>query len=161
MHEKKAPWYFAAGIAVLNTGHRHPGVIAAVREQLDRFTHTCYQIVPYASYVELAETLNARVPGAFDKKTALFSTGAEAVENAIKIARVATGRPAVIAFGGSVHGRTMMGMALTGKVAPKHLRINRCNSSYRRREKGRSPLLSGYAVARLVIHAVLLCASFV
>src|ERR1700759_3565713 len=76
---------FAAGIAVLNTGHCHPDVIAAVREQLDRFTHTCYQVVPYASYVELAETLNAKVPGAFDKKTALFSTGAEAVENAIKI----------------------------------------------------------------------------
>ncbi|WP_250527333.1 4-aminobutyrate--2-oxoglutarate transaminase [Caballeronia sp. GAWG2-1] len=112
---------FAAGIAVLNTGHRHPRVINAVREQLDRFMHTCYQVVPYASYVELAETLNARVPGDFDKKTALFSTGAEAVENAIKVARAATGRPAVIAFGGSFHGRTMMGMALTGKVAPYKL----------------------------------------
>jgi 4-aminobutyrate aminotransferase len=109
---------FAAGIAVLNTGHRHPKVMAAVREQLDRFTHTCYQVVPYASYVELAETLNVRVPGDYPKKTALFTTGAEAVENAIKIARVATGRPAVIAFGGSFHGRTMMGMALTGKVTP-------------------------------------------
>jgi len=112
---------FAAGIAVLNTGHRHPKVIAAVREQLDRFTHTCYQVVPYASYIELAEKINHRAPGQFAKKTAFFSTGAEAVENAIKIARVATGRPAVIAFGGSFHGRTMMGMALTGKVSPYKL----------------------------------------
>src|SRR5689334_15393094 len=71
---------FAAGIAVLNTGHRHPKVIEAVREQLERFTHTCYQVAPYASYVELAEALNAKVPGDFAKKTALFSTGAEAVE---------------------------------------------------------------------------------
>lgn len=109
---------FAAGIAVCNTGHRHPKIVAAIREQLDHFTHTAYQIVPYASYVELAEKLNERAPGDHPKKTAFFTTGAEAVENAIKIARAATGRPGVIAFTGGFHGRTMMGMALTGKVAP-------------------------------------------
>ncbi|MGO4331992.1 4-aminobutyrate--2-oxoglutarate transaminase [Cupriavidus sp. 2TAF22] len=109
---------FAAGIAVLNTGHRHPRLIQAMQEQMERFTHTAYQIVPYASYIELAEKINARVPGAFAKKTAFFTTGAEAVENAIKIARAATGRPGVIAFSGGFHGRTMMGMALTGKVVP-------------------------------------------
>ncbi|HZZ10536.1 MAG TPA: 4-aminobutyrate--2-oxoglutarate transaminase [Paraburkholderia sp.] len=109
---------FAAGIAVCNTGHRHPKILAAIRDQLDHFTHTAYQIVPYASYVELAEKINQRAPGDYPKKTALFTTGAEAVENAIKIARAATGRPGVIAFTGGFHGRTMMGMALTGKVAP-------------------------------------------
>jgi len=109
---------FAAGIAVCNTGHRHPKIVAAIRDQLDRFTHTAYQIVPYASYVELAEKINQRAPGDYPKKTAFFTTGAEAVENAIKIARAATGRPGVIAFTGAFHGRTLMGMALTGKVAP-------------------------------------------
>ncbi|HWX03649.1 4-aminobutyrate--2-oxoglutarate transaminase [Collimonas sp.] len=109
---------FAAGIAVLNTGHRHPKLIAAMQEQLGKFTHTAYQIVPYASYVELAERINAVTPGAHAKKTTFFSTGAEAVENAVKIARAATGRSAVIAFSGAFHGRTMMGMALTGKVVP-------------------------------------------
>ncbi|MBB4195362.1 4-aminobutyrate aminotransferase [Rhizobium aethiopicum] len=109
---------FAAGIAVLNTGHRHPKVIAAVKDQLDRFTHTCHQVVPYESYVHLAERLNALVPGDFEKKTIFVTTGAEAVENAVKIARAATGRSAVIAFGGGFHGRTFMGMALTGKVVP-------------------------------------------
>ncbi len=109
---------FAAGIAVLNTGHCHPKVMAAVTEQLGRFTHTCHQVLPYAPYVRLAERLNARVPGDFDKKTVFVTTGAEAVENAIKVARVATGRPAVIAFGGGFHGRTFMTMSLTGKVAP-------------------------------------------
>ncbi|MFM0740819.1 4-aminobutyrate--2-oxoglutarate transaminase [Paraburkholderia xenovorans] len=109
---------FAAGIAVCNTGHRHPKILAAIRDQLDHFTHTAYQIVPYASYVELAEKINERAPGDYPKKTAFFTTGAEAVENAIKIARAATGRPGVIAFTGGFHGRTMMGMALTGKVVP-------------------------------------------
>ncbi|CAM2156193.1 4-aminobutyrate aminotransferase PuuE [Pararobbsia alpina] len=112
---------FAAGIAVLNTGHRHPKILDAVRAQLDRFTHTAYQIVPYESYVSLAEKINRLSPGTHAKKTAFFTTGAEAVENAIKIARAATGRPGVIAFGGGFHGRTMMGMALTGKVAPYKL----------------------------------------
>ena len=109
---------FAGGIAVLNTGHAHPRITAAVKAQLDAFSHSCYQVVPYASYVELAERLNAATPGDYAKKTAFFSTGAEAVENAIKIARSATGRSGVIAFAGGFHGRTMMGMALTGKVVP-------------------------------------------
>jgi 4-aminobutyrate aminotransferase len=109
---------FAAGIAVCNTGHRHPKIVEAIRAQLDQFTHTAYQIVPYESYVSLAEKINERAPGDHPKKTAFFTTGAEAVENAIKIARAATGRPGVIAFTGGFHGRTMMGMALTGKVAP-------------------------------------------
>ncbi|KNY15786.1 4-aminobutyrate aminotransferase [Shinella sp. SUS2] len=109
---------FAAGIAVVNTGHRHPRVIEAVKNQLDRFTHTCHQVVPYENYVELAERLNAITPGNFAKKTIFVTTGAEAVENAVKIARAATGRQAVIAFTGSFHGRTFMGMALTGKVVP-------------------------------------------
>ncbi|MGZ8313985.1 MAG: 4-aminobutyrate--2-oxoglutarate transaminase [Telluria sp.] len=112
---------FASGIAVLNTGHCHPKVVAAMQRQLALFTHTAYQIVPYASYVELAEKINALTPGAHAKKTAFFTTGAEAVENAVKIARAATGRPAVIAFAGGFHGRTMLGMALTGKVAPYKL----------------------------------------
>ncbi len=109
---------FASGIAVVNTGHRHPKVIEAVKAQIDRFTHTCHQVVPYENYVALAERLNKIVPGDFDKKTVFVTTGAEAVENAIKIARAATGRPAVIAFGGAFHGRTFMGMSLTGKMVP-------------------------------------------
>ncbi|QET04117.1 4-aminobutyrate--2-oxoglutarate transaminase [Cupriavidus pauculus] len=109
---------FAAGIAVLNTGHRHPRVVEAITAQLGRFTHTAYQIVPYQSYVALAERINALVPISGVRKTALFTTGAEAVENAIKIARAHTGRPGVIAFSGAFHGRTLLGMALTGKVVP-------------------------------------------
>ncbi|MES2103517.1 MAG: 4-aminobutyrate--2-oxoglutarate transaminase [Pseudomonadota bacterium] len=112
---------FGAGIAVLNTGHRHPRIVAAIEQQLGKFTHTCYQVVPYAGYIELAESINALTPGDHAKKTAFFSTGAEAVENAIKIARAATGRSAVIAFSGAFHGRTMLGMGLTGKVAPYKL----------------------------------------
>lgn len=109
---------FAAGIAVLNTGHRHPKVIAAIEKQLQSFTHTAYQIVPYESYVRLAERINKRVPIDGPVKTAFFSTGAEAVENAVKIARAYTKRPGLITFGGAFHGRTFMTMALTGKVAP-------------------------------------------
>ncbi|QFZ84221.1 4-aminobutyrate--2-oxoglutarate transaminase [Variovorax paradoxus] len=109
---------FGSGIAVLNTGHRHPRVVEAIRAQLDRFTHTAYQVVPYESVVSLAERLNRLTPGTHAKKTAFFTTGAEAVENAIKIARAATRRPGVIALGGGFHGRTFMGMALTGKVVP-------------------------------------------
>ncbi|OZI17840.1 MULTISPECIES: 4-aminobutyrate--2-oxoglutarate transaminase [Bordetella] len=112
---------FAGGIAVLNTGHRHPKVKAAVAEQLEAFTHTAYQIVPYESYVALAERINALAPIDGVKKTAFFTTGVEAVENAVKIARAYTGRSGVIAFTGSFHGRTMLGMALTGKVAPYKL----------------------------------------
>jgi 4-aminobutyrate aminotransferase len=109
---------FAGGIGVLNTGHRHPKVMAAVAEQLQKFTHTCYQVMPYPGYVALAEKLNEITPGRFPKKTSFFSTGAEAIENAVKIARAATGRSGIIAFSGAFHGRTMMAMALTGKVAP-------------------------------------------
>lgn len=109
---------FAAGIAVVNTGHRHPRIVEAVRAQLDRFTHTCHQVVPYENYVALAERLNALVPGDFPKKTIFATTGAEAVENAIKIARYHTRRPGIVSFAGGFHGRTFMGMALTGKVQP-------------------------------------------
>ncbi|WP_323797628.1 4-aminobutyrate--2-oxoglutarate transaminase [Nisaea sp.] len=109
---------FAGGIAVLNTGHRNPIVMDRVNEQLDRFTHTAYQVVPYAAYVELAERLNELAPGKTPKKTLFVTTGAEAVENAVKIARAHTGRPGVIAFSGGFHGRTHMTMGLTGKVIP-------------------------------------------
>jgi 4-aminobutyrate aminotransferase / (S)-3-amino-2-methylpropionate transaminase / 5-aminovalerate transaminase len=109
---------FGGGIAVLNTGHRHPKIVAAVKAQLDKVHHTCFQVLAYEPYIELAERLIARTPGAFAKKAYFLSTGAEAVENAIKIARAATKRQAVIAFGGGFHGRTLLGMALTGKVAP-------------------------------------------
>ncbi|MGH8114658.1 MAG: 4-aminobutyrate--2-oxoglutarate transaminase, partial [Rhodanobacteraceae bacterium] len=109
---------FAAGIAVLNVGHRHPTVVKAARGQLDLFTHTAYQVVGYESYVALAEKLNALAPIEGDAKSIFFSTGAEAVENAVKIARVATGRSAVIAFSGAFHGRTLLTLALTGKVSP-------------------------------------------
>jgi len=109
---------FASGIAVLNTGHRHPKVMKAVQDQLERFTHTCHQVVPYENYVALAERLNALVPGEGEKKTVFVTTGAEALENAVKIARAATGRNAVVAFSGGFHGRTFMGMAMTGKVFP-------------------------------------------
>ncbi|QGD76585.1 4-aminobutyrate--2-oxoglutarate transaminase [Bordetella holmesii] len=112
---------FAGGIAVLNTGHRHPKVMAAVAAQLDNFTHSAYQIVPYEGYVALAERINALAPIDGLKKSAFFTTGVEAVENAVKIARAATGRSGVIAFSGSFHGRTHLGMALTGKVAPYKL----------------------------------------
>lgn len=109
---------FAGGIAVMNVGHGHPKVIAAIEAQLQRFTHTCYQVVPYESYVALAEKLNQLTPGTHAKKTALFSTGAEAIENAVKIARSYTKRSGVIAFGGAFHGRSMFAVSLTGKVQP-------------------------------------------
>ena len=109
---------FAGGIAVLNTGHRHPKLVAAVQAQLDRYTHTCFQVLAYEPYLELAERLIAKTPGDFAKKAFFMTTGAEAIENAIKVARAYTRRSAVIAFGGAFHGRTMMGMALTGKVVP-------------------------------------------
>jgi 4-aminobutyrate aminotransferase len=112
---------FASGIAVLNTGHRHPKVIAAIEKQLQSFTHTAYQIVPYESYISLAERINQLAPIEGPCKTAFFTTGAEAVENAVKIARAYTGRPGLITFGGGFHGRTYMTMALTGKVAPYKL----------------------------------------
>ncbi len=109
---------FAGGIGVLNTGHRHPRVLAAIEQQLQRVIHSCFQVMPYEPYIALAEQLNALAPIAGPAKSLLLSTGAEAVENAVKIARLATARPGVIAFSGGFHGRTMMAMALTGKVAP-------------------------------------------
>lgn len=109
---------FASGIAVNNTGHRHPRVMAAVADQAQAFTHTCFHVAPYEAYITLAERLNALTPGDFAKKTMLVTTGAEAVENAVKMARAYTGRSGVIAFSGAFHGRTLLGMALTGKVAP-------------------------------------------
>jgi 4-aminobutyrate aminotransferase len=112
---------FAGGIGVLNTGHRHPRVLAAIEQQLQRVIHSCFQVMPYEPYIALAEQLNDIAPIAGPAKSLFLSTGAEAVENAVKIARLATGRPGVIAFSGGFHGRTMMGMALTGKVAPYKL----------------------------------------
>jgi 4-aminobutyrate aminotransferase/(S)-3-amino-2-methylpropionate transaminase len=109
---------FAAGIGTLNLGHRHPRVTAAIAEQAQRFLHTCFQVVPYEGYVELAERLNRIAPGDFEKKTLLLTTGAEATENAIKIARAATGRPGVVAFHWGYHGRTLLALTMTGKVAP-------------------------------------------
>nr|WP_223426545.1 4-aminobutyrate--2-oxoglutarate transaminase [Tateyamaria pelophila] len=109
---------FAGGIAVLNTGHRHPKVIAAAKAQEDHYTHTSFQVVPYEPYIALAEKLNALAPGAEPKKTLLVTTGAEAVENAVKIARAATGRPGVIAFTGGYHGRTLLTLGMTGKISP-------------------------------------------
>ncbi|KAA3654675.1 MAG: 4-aminobutyrate--2-oxoglutarate transaminase [Proteobacteria bacterium] len=109
---------FVAGIAVVNTGHSHPAVVQAVETQLHQYNHTCFQVVAYDGYLRLAERLNAAAPGDFAKKTLLMSTGAEAVENAIKIARAATGRPGVIAFQGGFHGRTLLTLGLTGKIAP-------------------------------------------
>jgi 4-aminobutyrate aminotransferase/(S)-3-amino-2-methylpropionate transaminase len=109
---------FAGGIAVLNTGHCHPRVMAAATEQMGRFTHTCVQVLAYEPYIELAERLNALAPFEGPARTIFFTTGAEAVENSIKIARAATGRSGVIAFAGSFHGRTIMTSALTGKTLP-------------------------------------------
>ena len=109
---------FASGIAVLNTGHLHPRVQGAVAAQLARLSHACVQVTPYENYVALAERLNALAPGPGPWKTIFLTTGAEAVENAVKIARYHTGRPAVIAFGGGFHGRTLACMSLTGKVQP-------------------------------------------
>src|SRR5581483_8294256 len=109
---------FAGGIAVVNTGHCHPKVIAAVKEQVENLTHACFQVTPYEPYIRLAERLNTLTPGDFAKKTIFLTTGAEAVENAVKIARAYTKRAGVIAFSGAFHGRTLMGMALTGKYAP-------------------------------------------
>jgi len=111
---------FAGGIGVLNTGHRHPKVVAAVEEQVQKVLHSCFQVMPYEPYVDVAEKLNdiASVPIGSPAKSILLTTGAEAVENAVKIARSFTKRPGVISFGGGFHGRTLLGMSLTGKVAP-------------------------------------------
>jgi 4-aminobutyrate aminotransferase/(S)-3-amino-2-methylpropionate transaminase len=109
---------FAGGIGCLNTGHRAPTVVEAVRRQLDQFLHTSFNVLPYESYVAVCERLNALTPGKFRKKTLLVNTGAEATENAIKIARSYTKRPAVISFEDAFHGRTYMAMAMTSKTHP-------------------------------------------
>ncbi|WP_433067020.1 4-aminobutyrate--2-oxoglutarate transaminase [Dactylosporangium sp. CS-033363] len=111
----------AAGIAVTNVGNSDPRVVAAVQRQVERFTHTCFMIAPYEGYVAVCEQLNALTPGAFEKRSALFNSGAEAVENAVKIARHATGRRALVVFDHAYHGRTNLTMALTAKDMPyKH-----------------------------------------
>ncbi len=109
---------FAGGIAVLNTGHLHPQVVAAVEDQLKKLSHTCFQVLAYEPYLALCEKMNQKVPGDFAKKTLLVTTGSEAVENAVKIARAATGRSGAIAFTGAYHGRTHYTLSLTGKVNP-------------------------------------------
>ncbi|MGB8653620.1 MAG: 4-aminobutyrate--2-oxoglutarate transaminase [Candidatus Acidiferrales bacterium] len=109
---------FAGGIGVLNVGHRAPRVVAAIRQQLDAFLHTCFSVAPYSKYIELAEKLNSLTPGEFPKKTILVNSGAEAIENAVKIARCYTRRPAVICFEDAFHGRTMLTMSLTSKTHP-------------------------------------------
>ena len=114
---------FATGIAVCNTGHSHARIVAAVKAQLDRFSHCAFQVTPYESYIELAEQLNALAPGPSPKKTIFLSTGAEALENAVKIARAHTGRRGLITFQGGYHGRTLLTMAMTGKVAPYKARF--------------------------------------
>jgi 4-aminobutyrate aminotransferase/(S)-3-amino-2-methylpropionate transaminase len=109
---------FAGGIGVVNVGHRAPSVVDAIRKQLDAFVHTCFSVAPYGKYVELAEKLNSLVPGKFPKKTILVNSGAEAIENAVKIARCYTHRPAIICFEDAFHGRTMLTMSLTSKTHP-------------------------------------------
>ena len=109
---------FAGGIGVVGTAHGHPKILAAAREQMEKFVHTCFHVVPYEPYVRLAEELNARAPGDHDKKTFFCNSGAEAVENAVKVARAHTGRPGVICFENAFHGRTLLGMTLTSKIVP-------------------------------------------
>jgi 4-aminobutyrate aminotransferase / (S)-3-amino-2-methylpropionate transaminase / 5-aminovalerate transaminase len=109
---------FAGGIGVVNVGHRAPSVVDAIRKQLDAFVHTCFSVAPYGKYVELAEKLNSLVPGNFPKKTILVNSGAEAIENSVKIARCYTHRPAIICFEDAFHGRTMLTMSLTSKTHP-------------------------------------------
>ena len=145
---------FASGIAVTSVGNSAPRVVAAVREQVERFTHTCFMVTPYESYVAVCEQLNALTPGTFEKRSALFNSGAEAVENAVKVARHYTGRPAVVAFDHGYHGRTNLTMALTAKVMPyKHRfgpfapEVYRAPVSYPLRDGG----LSGPEAARRAI----------
>ena len=112
---------FAGGIGVNNVGHSHPKVVAAIKAQADKFIHTCFHVAPYESYIELASRLNELAPGKFEKKTMFANSGAEAVENAVKIARYATKRPAIVSMENGFHGRTLMTMALTSKVKPYKL----------------------------------------
>src|SRR6185436_10618155 len=148
---------FASGIAVTSVGNAAPRVVAAVREQVERFTHTCFMVAPYESYIAVCEQLVALTPGTFDKRSALFNSGAEAVENAVKIARHATGRSAVVVFDHAYHGRTNLTMALTAKSMPyKHRfgpfagEIYRMPMSYPLRDGG----LTGEAAAALALGLV-------
>ena len=109
---------FGGGIGVVNAGHRNPAVVAAVREQLDHFTHVCFPVSTYESYVALAEQMNRLTPGSHPKRTLFVNSGAEAVENAVKAARFFTGRQAVVCFEHAFHGRTNLAMGLTSKVMP-------------------------------------------
>ncbi len=109
---------FCGGIGCQNIGHRHPKVVTAIENQLRRLTHTCFQIVPYESYISLAERINALAPGEFEKKSMFFSSGGEAIENAIKIARYYTRKPAIITFTNGYHGRSYMGMGLSSRMTP-------------------------------------------
>ena len=112
---------FAGGIGVLNVGHCHPLVVQAVREQAEKFLHTCFHVVMYEPYILLAQRLNGLTPGSFAKKTMFANSGAEGVENAVKIARYASGKPGVIVFDNAFHGRTLLTMTLTGKTKPYKL----------------------------------------
>ena len=109
---------FAAGIGVMNVGHCHPKVVAAVKEQAELYSHTCFGLFGYESYLRLAEKLNQLTPGDSPKRTFFVNSGAEAVENAVKIARYATGRKSIIAFEDAFHGRTYMTLSLTSQVSP-------------------------------------------
>ncbi|MET8424836.1 4-aminobutyrate--2-oxoglutarate transaminase [Nocardia sp. NPDC004860] len=147
-----------SGIAVTTVGASHPEVAAAVAEQVARFTHTCFMITPYENYIRVAEELAALTPGGFDKRTVLFNSGAEAVENAVKAARLATGRPAVVAFDHAYHGRTNLTMALTAKSMPYKAHfgpfapdIHRMPMSYPYRDQ---PGLTGEQAARRVISRI-------
>ena len=114
---------FAGGIGVMNIGHTRPEVTRAIAEQAAKFTHTCFSVMMYEPYIALAERLVKLTPGEFPKKAIFFNSGAEAVENAVKIARWATGRPAIIVFDNAFHGRTLMTMTMTSKVQPYKYRF--------------------------------------
>src|SRR5215813_11231752 len=148
---------FASGIAVTSVGNSAPRVVEAVKRQVELFTHTCFMVTPYEGYVAVCEQLNALTPGTFDKRSALFNSGAEAVENAVKIARHATGRSAVVVFDHAYHGRTNLTMALTAKNMPyKHRfgpfagEIYRVPMSYPLRDGG----LPGEVAAARALEAV-------
>ncbi|MEU4242785.1 4-aminobutyrate--2-oxoglutarate transaminase [Actinoplanes sp. NPDC026619] len=151
---------FAAGIAVTSVGNSSPKVVAAVKEQVERFTHTCFMIAPYEQYVAVCEELGALTPGDFEKRSALFNSGAEAVENAVKIARHATGRQAIVVFDHAYHGRTNLTMALTAKVMPYKQgfgpfapEIYRVPMSYPFRDGGRSGAeAAAYAIGQIEKH---------
>jgi 4-aminobutyrate aminotransferase/(S)-3-amino-2-methylpropionate transaminase len=147
---------FAAGIAVTSVGNAAPKVVAAVQAQVERFTHTCFMIAPYEQYVAVCEQLGELTPGTFEKRSALFNSGAEAVENAVKIARHATGRQAVVVFDHAYHGRTNLTMALTAKVMPYKQgfgpfagEIYRVNTSYPFRDGRNGADAAAYAIAQI------------